>query len=186
MPQTCDSPFLAPRSAIRKRGVQLRNPETQAIRANLRIDSRESGHLSSKRQNTANWLSVWIAKYSHGSKRLQFPARWCFLYARVLCEGLCMPFARIGAWCSVQRNREPVSLNGCLGFTERGGWKEVGRKGWQRVAETLAKGWQRVGGFPCTLQFRNSRGAHLETRVCDSMVHEMCKSLHANRPCKMR
>ena len=48
--QTCDSLFLAPpRNAIRKKGVQFGNPETirenQAIRANLRIDSRESGHL---------------------------------------------------------------------------------------------------------------------------------------------
>ena len=50
-PQTCDSQFLAPRNAIRKNGVQFGNPETirenQRIRANLRIDSRESGHLSS-------------------------------------------------------------------------------------------------------------------------------------------
>ena len=74
-----------------------------------------------------------------------------------------------------------MSLNGCLGSTERGGWRGVGRKGWQRVGERLAKGWQRVGkglakgwqrvgGFPCTLQFRNSRGTRLETLVCDSMV----------------
>ena len=49
-PQTCDSQLLALRSAIRNNGVQFGNPETirenQAIRANLRIDSRESGHLS--------------------------------------------------------------------------------------------------------------------------------------------
>ena len=38
-----------------------------------------------------------------------------------------------------------MSLNQCLGSTERGGWKGVGRKGWQRVGERLAKGWQRVG-----------------------------------------
>ena len=38
-----------------------------------------------------------------------------------------------------------VSLNGCLGSTERGGWRGVGRKGWQRVGEGLAKGWRRVG-----------------------------------------
>ena len=43
-------------------------------------------------------------------------------------------------------------------------------KGWQRVGEGLAQGWRRVSGFPCTLQFRNSRGARLETLVCDSMV----------------
>ena len=49
--QTCDSQVLAPRSAIRKKkGVLFGNPETvirknQAIRANLQIDSRESGHL---------------------------------------------------------------------------------------------------------------------------------------------
>ena len=43
--------FLVPRNAIRKKGVQFGNPETirenQAIRANLQIDSHESGHLSS-------------------------------------------------------------------------------------------------------------------------------------------
>ena len=52
--QTCNSQFLAPppppRSAIRKNGVQIGNPETirenETIRANLRIDSRESAHPS--------------------------------------------------------------------------------------------------------------------------------------------
>ena len=77
-----------------------------------------------------------------------------------------------------------MSLNGCLGPTERGAWRGVSRKGcqrvggkvgeglakgWHRVGEGLAKGWRRVSGFPCTLQFRNSRGARLETQVCDSM-----------------
>ena len=42
---------IRPRSAIRKKGVQFGNPKTirenQAIRANLRIDSREPGHLES-------------------------------------------------------------------------------------------------------------------------------------------
>ena len=42
--------MFSPARAIRKKGVRLGNPETirenQAIRANLRIDSRESGHLS--------------------------------------------------------------------------------------------------------------------------------------------
>ena len=38
-----------------------------------------------------------------------------------------------------------VSLNGCLGSTERGGWRGVGRKGWKRVGERLAKGWRKVG-----------------------------------------
>ena len=38
-------------------------------------------------------------------------------------------------------------------------------KGWQRVSEGLAQGWRRVSGFPCTLQFRNSRGARVETWV---------------------
>ena len=39
-----------------------------------------------------------------------------------------------------------MSLNGCLGPTERGAWRGVGRKGWQRVGERLAKGWRfRVG-----------------------------------------
>ena len=41
-----------PPSPIRNKGVRFSNPETirenQAIRANLRIDSRESGHLRSK------------------------------------------------------------------------------------------------------------------------------------------
>ena len=46
---------------------------------------------------------------------------------------------------------------------------------WRNVGEGLAKGWRRVGGFPCTLQFRNSRGARLETRVCDSMVTKFLK-----------
>ena len=47
-PAICN--FQPSGSAIRKNGVQLGNPETirenQAIRANLQIDSRESGHLS--------------------------------------------------------------------------------------------------------------------------------------------
>ena len=82
-----------------------------------------------------------------------------------------------------------MSLNGCLVSTERGGWRGVGRKGWQRVGEGLAKGWQRVGGFPCTLQFRNSRGARLEKLVCDSMAsvegtktngHQNVKSQNSN------
>ena len=62
---------------------------------------------------------------------------------------------------------------------ERGAWRGVGRKGWQRVGERLAekvgkglvKGWRRVGGFPCTLQFRNSRGIRLENPICDSMAN---------------
>ena len=36
-----------------------------------------------------------------------------------------------------------MSLNCCLGPTERGGWRGVGRKGWQRVGEGLSKGWRR-------------------------------------------
>ena len=63
-----------------------------------------------------------------------------------------------------------MSLNGCLGPAERGAWRGVGRKGWQRVGEGSAEGWRRVSGFPCTLQFRNSRGARLETLVCDSIA----------------
>ena len=53
-----------------------------------------------------------------------------------------------------------------LGSTEEGPGEglaeKVGKglaKGWRRVGKGLAKGWQRVGGFPCTLQFCNSRGA---------------------------
>ena len=42
--------YIAPRTAIRKKVVQFGNPKTirenQATRVNLRIDSRESGHLS--------------------------------------------------------------------------------------------------------------------------------------------
>ena len=38
-----------------------------------------------------------------------------------------------------------MSLNGCLGSTERGSWGGVGRKGWQRVGERMAKGWRKVG-----------------------------------------
>ena len=49
-PQTCDSQVLVPRSLIRQKRVQFRNSETtrenKAIRANLRIDSCESDHLS--------------------------------------------------------------------------------------------------------------------------------------------
>ena len=37
----------------------------------------------------------------------------------------------------------PAFLNGCLGRTDRGTWRGVGRKGWQRVGESLAKGWRR-------------------------------------------
>ena len=49
------------------------------------------------------------------------------------------------------------------------GWQKRLAKGWRKVGEGLAKGWRRVSGFPCTLQFQNSRGARLETLVCDSM-----------------
>ena len=49
-PQICDSQFFVPQNAFRKQGVQFGNPEmirtNRAIRANLRIDSRESGHCS--------------------------------------------------------------------------------------------------------------------------------------------
>ena len=45
----------------------------------------------------------------------------------------------------------------------------------RKVGEGLARrvgaqGWRRVGRFPCTLQFRNSRRTRLKDRVCDSMV----------------
>ena len=33
-------------------------------------------------------------------------------------------------------SHKPVSLNGCL----RGAWRGVGRKGWQRAGQRLAKG----------------------------------------------
>ena len=64
-----------------------------------------------------------------------------------------------------------MSLNPRLGSTERGAWGGVGRKGWQRVGESLAKGWRRVGGFLCTLQLCHSRSARSERLVCDSMVN---------------
>ena len=64
-----NSQFLASRSAIRKKGVQFGNPgticENQAIRANLRIDSRESCHLRFGKLSLApevlqnHWGSVW-------------------------------------------------------------------------------------------------------------------------------
>ena len=41
-----------------------------------------------------------------------------------------------------------MSLNGCLGFTERGvgeGLAEKVGKGMRKVGEGLAKGWRRVG-----------------------------------------
>ena len=60
-----------------------------------------------------------------------------------------------------------------LGEVGRKGWRRVRErlaKSWQRAGEGLAKGWQRVGGFPCTLQLCNSRNARLEDRVYDSMV----------------
>ena len=50
-PQTSDSQFIVPEKAIRTKkgfssGTLKTIRENQAIRANLRIDSRESGHLS--------------------------------------------------------------------------------------------------------------------------------------------
>ena len=48
--------------------------------------------------------------------------------------------------CLKKLNVSGASLiNGCLGSTERGGWSGVGREGWQRVGERLARGWRRVG-----------------------------------------
>ena len=59
-PQTCDSHlFSPPKRDSQKRGVQFGNPETirknRAIRANLRIDSRESGHLSPETLFGPSW-----------------------------------------------------------------------------------------------------------------------------------
>ena len=56
IPPNCLTPairdFLVPRNPIRKKGVQFWKPGmirvNQAIGANLRIDSRESGHLRSR------------------------------------------------------------------------------------------------------------------------------------------
>ena len=86
---------LAPRSAVRKKGVQFGNPgairENQAIRVNLRIDSHESGHLSSLPLDRNSLYrdshldafflgksgskSAQIVKYYGGSKTLRFPVR---------------------------------------------------------------------------------------------------------------
>ena len=89
------------------------------------------------------------------------------------------PFLREGFWGAISGGplfSRPLGL-GAWGPRKEGlgeGLAEkVGNglaKGWRRVGEGLAQGWRRVGGFPCTLHFRNSRGARLETRVCDSMV----------------
>ena len=43
--------------------------------------------------------------------------------------------------CSLPRSRQPVSLNGCLGSTERG----VGEGLAEKVDIGFAKGWRRVG-----------------------------------------
>ena len=82
---------------------------------------------------------------------------------------------------AVDKMAKPV-----IGAHGKRAWRGVGRKGWQRVGERLAqgwhrvgegltKGWQRVGGFPCILHLCNSRGAHLEDRVCDSMEKDSLK-----------
>ena len=44
--------FLAPRSVIRKKGVQFGNPETIRENQAIRADSRESGHLSHRKWET--------------------------------------------------------------------------------------------------------------------------------------
>ena len=65
-PENCDSQFFVPRSAIRKKGIQFGNPETirknQAIRANLRIDSRESGHLSRRILGEEAGARTWLLR----------------------------------------------------------------------------------------------------------------------------
>ena len=76
------------------------------------------------------------------------------------------------------RISKPVpGVHGKRGLERR--WQKRLAKGWRRVGKGLAKGWQRVGGFPCTLQFRNSRGTRLETRVCDPMVVVTPKCMRA-------
>ena len=51
--------FQVPQSAIRKKGVQFGNPQAirahQAIRANLQINLRESGHLKPTTRSYALW-----------------------------------------------------------------------------------------------------------------------------------
>ena len=47
---------------------------------------------------------------------------------------------------SEPKSREPGFLNACLGSTERGACRGVGKaKGWQRVGKGIAQGWRRVG-----------------------------------------
>ena len=66
-------------------------------------------------------------------------------------RGAAATLTPIALHCATKHNIIPkkpltlVSNYGCLGFTERGGWRGVGRKGWQRVGERLARGWRGVG-----------------------------------------
>ena len=76
--------ILAPRSA---KGVQFGNPETirenQAIRANLRIDSRKSGHLRLSivdiEHTPCKWVTMTIIPW-------QFTSSQCIIPATLLCE----------------------------------------------------------------------------------------------------
>ena len=77
----------------------------------------------------------------------------------------------------VQEAVNPCLSTGAWGLRKEG----VGEGLAEKVGERLAKGWHKVGEglvsrFPCTLQFRNSRGARSETRVCDSMEGRNAKA----------
>ena len=60
---------LAPESAIHKERVQFGNPatirENQAMRANLRIDLRESGHLSAQPSLQFIWFFMLLVRVFH-------------------------------------------------------------------------------------------------------------------------
>ena len=92
-------------------------------------------------------------------------------------ESLCLVFSLVarGVCFWHRKTKRPLTcvskpvpgVHGKRGL-ERG-WQKRLAKGWRKVGEGLAKGWRRVSGFPCTLHFRNSWNARLETLVCDSM-----------------
>ena len=66
---------LVPRSAIRKKGGSLRDPQAirdHAIRANLRIDSWQSGHLSCRAFKRLRGPLKNLHDIRHSSERLDY------------------------------------------------------------------------------------------------------------------